>query len=173
MSWNSTGPKARAQRNGMERADPAEIRRLARAILRVQPLCLPMARLPRLLEALPDPAVIFGRDGVVLAANRALLRRAHRTRAEVDSGTVNLLDRVPDENYAVFEAAEGVFYGEASLARDLVRPLSLFARGDGPPVPDPYACAVFCPILEADGVVAGGLMALIQTDWEREKGGGL
>jgi len=160
MPEKAKEPMRRALRGIAGRASEAEVRRLRTAIRRAQPLHERIDALPRIVSALRCPAALFGRDGIVLTTNQALLRKVKRTEEEILAGKVNLLDRVPNENYAVFEAVEGVFFGRASAAGDLVRPLSLFVRGDGYLPRDPYTRAVFCPIIGEDGEIAAGMVAL-------------
>jgi hypothetical protein len=159
-----------AKKEGARRgsaAAQAGILRLTEALDAVRPLRMRPDALFRAVEAVPFPAALFDRDGAVWAASRVLLRRAKRTAEEADAGKINLLNRVTDENYAVFEAARIVFFGEACAVRGLVRPLSLFARGNGVVAADRYVRAVFCPVAGEDGRVERGVLALFEECQEK------
>ena len=145
-------------------SDADDIRLLTESIHAARSLRLHTDRLAKAMVAMPCPVAFFGRYGDVIKANRALLRLAKRKSSEVSAGTVNFLNRVTDENYAVFEAVEDVFCGKARVAEGLVYPLSLFAREDGCPGNDRYNGAVFCPVIGDDGVIEVGVMALISRD---------
>lgn len=144
----------------------AESLRLKEALEAVGPLQMGMESLSRAVGAAPFPVAAFDRDGVVRVASRALLRLAKRTASETAAGKINLLNRVTDENYALFEAVRNVFFGEA-CAVGLVRPLSLFVRGDGVISPDRYTRAVFCPVSEEDGRFVCGVLTLYEERQEK------
>ena len=140
----------------------ADTLRLTEAFDTVRPLQMRMDSLSRAVGAAPFPAAAFDRNGVVRIASRALLRLAKRTEAEAAAGKINLLNHVTDENYAVFEAVRNVFFGEACAVMDLVRPLSLFARGDGAIAHDRYSRAVFCPVVGENSRIECGVLKLYE-----------
>ncbi len=129
-------------------------------IRRFQLLAGDYCLLSRLIDHLPYPAAVFRRSGVLCLANRALIKEAGMNAAEIASGKINFLDRVTDENYAVFEAAEDVFLGEATIIRSLVSPLALFCRDDAVRVPDLYQSAFFFPI--GSGEIPCGVVMLMK-----------
>lgn len=112
----------------------------------------------QVIDNLPFPVAIFTYTGIVLMANDLLMKRAGIKIAELLEGKVNLLDRITDENYGVFEAAEDVFAGETTVVKDLVMPLTLFCRTEFSGQDDPYHTAVFFPVPDGNGKRNGAVM---------------
>ena len=115
-----------------------------------------------LIDHLPYPMAIFRRNGALCLANRRLMKEAGMKAEEISAGRINLLDRVTDENYAVFEAAEDVFLGETTVVRPLSSPLALFCRDDAFRDRDPYQCAVFFPAAGNHGEILCGAVVLMK-----------
>ena len=116
----------------------------------------------RVIDNLPYPVAVFGRSGALLMANHMLMKEAGIKTAEISAGKINFLDRVTDENYAVFEAAEDVFWGETTVVRPLFSPLALFCRDDIVRAPDTYQTAVFFPAGSGDGEILRGAVVLMR-----------
>lgn len=114
--------------------------------------------LSQIIDSLPFPVAIFGRNGVVHMANKILMHEAGIGENDVAEQKIKLLNRVTDENYEVFEAAEDVFVGETTVVKNLVFPLELFARDERQTEPDAYQNAIFFPIPEGGGLGAVMLM---------------
>ena len=141
--------------------DSTRTQRLYGSTERAQPSGCGVSLYAQILDNLPYPIAVFNRDGFVLMANRTLLNKSGRTEGEVAAGKVNFLDRVVDENYAVFEAVEHVFYGETTVARNLLIPLSLFCQDDEREVLDEYRSAVFFPVPDGKRNIAFGAVMLM------------
>lgn len=112
------------------------------------------------IDNLPFPVAIFGQSGVVRMANGILMKQAKIGTNELSQGKINLLDRVTDENYAVFEAVEGAFWGNTTMVKDLMFPLTLFRRDTSGEGPDPYHTAVFFPVPGSGGIQYGAVMLM-------------
>lgn len=111
----------------------------------------------------PYPIAIFDRSGMLTMANRALLQKANIRSDDVQAGRINFLSRITNENFAVVEAVEDIFLGETTLLKDLVEPLSMFARDDSiPDHSDCYHRAVFFPVAESSGSISYGSVMLMR-----------
>lgn len=131
-----------------------------RFISRFQLLVQHKGLFSQVIGNLPFPVAIFAYTGVVLMANNLLMQQAGIKPAELSEGKLNLLDRVTDENYGVFEAAEDVFAGETTVVKGLVLPLALFCRAESGAQDDPYHTAVFFPVPDGDGSRNGAVMLM-------------
>lgn len=133
---------------------------LATVVQRVQLLLQNEGLLSRVIEKLPLPVAIFERSGVVRMANDALLQQAGISGADILDERINLLNRVTNQNYAVFEAVEDSFLGDTTVVRALVSPLLLFCRGDYAADPDPYHTAIFFPVSVGDSIAYGAVVLM-------------
>lgn len=116
--------------------------------------------LSKSIDSLPFPLAVFERSGVVLAASGLLAKLAGIRENDLAVRKVNLLDRVTNENYGIFEAAEDVFAGETTLVENLNLPLGLFCGDETFSVPDPYRTAVFFPVHGAGGARCGAVVLM-------------
>lgn len=112
------------------------------------------------IDHLPFPVAIFEQNGVVRMANNILMKQAKIETNELSQGKVNLLDRVTNENYAVFAAAEDTFCGKITMARDLLFPLTLFRRDTSGEGSDPYHTAAFFPVSCSGSIRYGSVMLM-------------
>lgn len=145
----------RMQRDVQEKVESHE-----RFISRFQLLVQHEGLFSQVIDNLPFPVAIFAYTGVVRMANNLLMKLAGIKAAELLEGKLNLLDRVTDENYGVFEAAEDVFAGETTVVKDLVLPLALFCRAEFSVQDDPYHTAVFFPVPDKEGTRNGAVMLM-------------
>jgi len=131
-----------------------------RCINRFQLLAQNDGLFSQVIDNLPYPVAIFERSGVVRMANDTLIRQAKIRANDISEGKINLLNRVTDENYTVFEAAEDVFIGETTMLKNLVFPLALFHRDEAHKEQDAYQNAVFFPVPGSDGIKYGAVMLM-------------
>ena len=111
----------------------------------------------------PYPIAIFERNGVLTMVNHALLQRANIRPDDVQAGRINFLNRITNENFAVLEAVEDIFLGETTLLKNLVEPLSMFAKDDSvPDHGDCYQSAVFFPVVESSDNISHGAVMLME-----------
>lgn len=116
----------------------------------------------QVIENFPYPIAIFERSGVLIMANYALLQRANMRFDDVQAGRINFLNRICNENFAVLEAVEDIFLGETTLLKNLVEPLSMFARDNSvPDHSDCYESAVFFPVVDKSGSISHGAIMLM------------
>lgn len=115
----------------------------------------------QIMDSLPFPVAIFELSGVVRMANHMLMEQAKLNTAVLSQGNVNLLDRVTDENYGVFEAAENTHLGETTLVKNMATPLSLFSADQTEDFSDPYHTAIFFPVAD-DGDIRYGAVMLME-----------
>lgn len=145
----------RMQKDIEERVEAQE-----RYISRFQLLVQNDGLFSQVIDNLPYPVAIFEQSGVVRVANSILMKQAKIGANGLAQGTVNLLDRVTDENYAVFEAVEDIFLGDTTAVKDLVFPLTLFCKDMSGTESDPYHLAVFFPVPGSNGIRYGAVMLL-------------
>lgn len=127
---------------------------------RVQLLLQDRSLFSRVIANLPYPVALFEKSGAVILMNSLLLRQIGIRESDLLCGKINLLDRVTNENYAVFEAVEDVFLGDATVVKDLVSPLTLFGENVPEGETDPYHTAVFFPV-GANDVRCGVVMLMV------------
>lgn len=117
----------------------------------------------QVIGKLPFPIAIFERSGLLIMANHILLQRANIRPDDVQTGKINFLSRITNENFAVLEAVEDIFLGETTLLKNLVEPLSMFVRDDFVPNhSDGYESAVFFPVVESNDHISHGAMMLMK-----------
>lgn len=117
----------------------------------------------QIIRNFPYPIAIFERNGVLTMANHTLLQKANIRLDDIQAGRINFLNRITNENSAVLEAVEDIFLGETTLLKNLVEPLSMFARDDS--VPDHGDCfqsAVFFPVVESSDSISHGAAMLMK-----------
>lgn len=115
----------------------------------------------QVIDNFPYPIAVFGSNGVLSIANKALLNKAKLSASDVTERRINLLNRITNENYPVFEAVEHIFLGETTVLKNLVDPLSLFSKGDSCAAPSNFQSAVFFPIVESGGKITCGAVMLM------------
>lgn len=114
------------------------------------------------IDGFPCPVAIYERGGVLRGANRALLEKTDLRADQIPAGKTSFLDRITDENYALAEAAEGVFYGKTALLGRLFRPLGLFCQSLSHAPPDDCRSALLFPLPDKDGQIRLGVVMLMK-----------
>ena len=115
-----------------------------------------------LLNLFPCPVAIFKIGGYLHRINHALMESTDLQEDDVSGGAINFLARVTNENFAMLEAAEGVFYGKTALLSRLSYPLDLFCKSWSYPVRDDYRSALFFPLPDGDGSIRYGAVMLLK-----------
>ena len=115
-----------------------------------------------LLNLFPCPVAIFKMGGYLYRTNQALMKSTDLQTADVLKGSISFLARVTNENFAMLEAAEGVFYGRIALLSRLSYPLELFCKSWRYPVRDDYRSALFFPLPDGDGDIRYGAVMLLK-----------
>ncbi len=114
------------------------------------------------LDSLNYPVAIFKRGGVLCMVNRTLMEHTDLTAEDISEGRINFTGRLTNENYAMLEAADGVFYGKTALLSRLDYPLSLFCRHWTYSVPKNYHSALFFPLPNREGQIPFGVVILMK-----------
>ncbi|MEM5767284.1 MAG: hypothetical protein AAGU32_03200 [Bacillota bacterium] len=115
-----------------------------------------------LLNLFPCPVAIFGRDGVLHRVNNVLTESTDLGEGDVPDGNISFLGRITNENYAILEAAEGVFYGKTALLSRLSYLLELFCKSWNYPVGDDYHSALIFPLPDREGCITYGVVMLLK-----------
>ena len=115
-----------------------------------------------LLDLFPCPVALFKMGGYLHRANRALMENTDLQEDDISGGTLNFLARITNENFAMLEAAEGVFYGKTALLSRLSYPLELFCKSWNYPVRGNYRSALFFPLPDGDGNIRYGAVMLMK-----------
>lgn len=108
------------------------------------------------------PIAIFERGGALINVNSALIENTDIKTENIYARKINFLDRVTNENYAILEAAEGVFYGKTALLSRLSYPLQLFCRSSGFLVSYEYHSALLFPLPDDKGLIPFGVIMLMK-----------
>lgn len=110
----------------------------------------------------PCPAAVFARGGVIHKANRILIEKTDLNIDEIPMGKISFLDRITNENFALAEAAEGVFYSKTALLSHLSYPLELFCKSWSHQVQDDYHSVLLFPLPDCQGRIPFGIIMLMQ-----------
>ena len=113
-------------------------------------------------DQFPCPVAVFARGGVIHKANRTLIEKTDLSRDEIPTGKISFLDRITNENFALAEAVEGVFYGKTALLSRLSYPLELFCKSWSYQVPDDYHSALLFPLPDSEGRIPFGIVMLMK-----------
>lgn len=114
------------------------------------------------IDRFPCPVAVFARGGVIHKANRTLIEKTDLSRDEMPTGKISFLDRITNENFALAEAVEGVFYGKTALLSRLSYPLELFCKSWSYQVPDDYHSALLFPLPDSEGRIPFGIVMLMK-----------
>lgn len=114
------------------------------------------------IDQFPCPVAIFERGGVIHKANRTLIKKTDLSRDEMPRGKISFLDRIINENFALAEAVEGVFYGKTALLSRLSYPLELFCKNWRYQVPNHYRSALLFPLPDREGSIPFGIIMLMK-----------
>ncbi len=115
-----------------------------------------------LLNLFPCPVAMFKMGGYLHRVNHTLMENTDLREEDVLEGTVNFLARVTNENFAMLEAVEGVFYRKTALLSKLSYPLELFCKSWSYPVRDDYHSALFFPLPSGDEDIRYGIVMLMK-----------
>ena len=115
-----------------------------------------------LLNLFPYPAALFKRGGILYRINDTLLESTDLREGDVPDGNINFLSRITNENFAMLEAAEGVFYGKTALLSRLSHPLELFCKNWSYRVRDDCHSALFFPLPDENGNIQYGAVMLMK-----------
>ncbi len=115
-----------------------------------------------MLDLFSCPVALFKKGGVLYRANRALIENTGLQTDEILAGKINFLDRVTNDNYAILEAAEGVFYGKTALLCRLSYLMELFCRSWSFPVSGDYHSALLFPLPDTQGFIPFGVVMLMK-----------
>lgn len=110
----------------------------------------------------PCPVAVFTRGGVIYKANRTLIEKTDLSKNEIPTGKISFLDRITNENFALAEAVEGVFYGKTALLSRLSYPLELFCKSWSYQVPDGYHSALLFPLQDSEVSIPFGVVILMK-----------
>lgn len=108
------------------------------------------------------PVVVFARGGLIHKANHTLLEKTDLSIDEMATGKINFLDRVTNENFALAEAVEGVFYGKTALLSRLSCPLELFCKSWSYQVLDDCHSALLFPLPDRERRIPFGVVMLMK-----------
>ncbi len=131
-------------------------------IKRVQALIQTEADPLPLLNFFPYPVALFKRGGILYRINNALMESTDLREGDVPDGNINFISRITNENFAMLEAAEGVFYGKTALLSRLSHPLELFCKSWSYTVCDDYRSALFFPLPDDGGDIRYGAVMLLK-----------
>lgn len=110
----------------------------------------------------PCPVAVFARGGLIHKANRTLLEKTDLSIDEMPTGKISFLDRITNENFALAEAVEGVFYGKTALLSRLSYPLELFCKRWSYEVLEDYHSALLFPLPDREGHIPFGIIMLMK-----------
>lgn len=116
----------------------------------------------QVIDNFPFPIAIFEQSGVLTIANKTLLSKAKLSASDVTEHRINLLNRITNENYPVFEAVEDIFLGETTVLKNLVDPISLFSRDDSCVAPSNFQSTVFFPVVKSGRKITHGAVMFIK-----------
>ena len=74
---------------------------------------------PTAFESLSYPIAAYGRDGVIVGANRYFREVARITAKEIQNGSVSFFDCLIENNAMLLEAAHNAFDGEEKVYEDI------------------------------------------------------
>lgn len=114
------------------------------------------------IDHFPCPVAVFSRGGVIHKANHTLIEKTDLSRDEIPTGKISFLDRITNENFALAEAVEGVFYGKTALLSRLSYPLELFCKSWSYQAPDDYHSALLFPLPDSEGRIPFGIVMLMK-----------
>lgn len=110
----------------------------------------------------PCPVAIFERGGVIRTANRVLIEKTDLKVEELSMQKINFLDRITNENFALAEAVEGVFYGKVALLSHISYPLELFCKSWSYMIDDDFHSALLFPLPDSEGRITFGIVMLMK-----------
>lgn len=134
----------------------------ARFIKQVQCLMQNESDQLSVINHFPCPVAVFARGGVIHKANRTLLEKTDLSTDEMSTEKISFLNRITNENFALVEAVEGVFYGKIALLSRLSYPLELFCKSLNYEVLDDFHSALLFPILDGEGRIPFGVVMLMK-----------
>ena len=151
MSGNKTKEQLLAELIEFQKLLEEKIETQDRMIQKFQVLSQNEGLFSQVIHYFPYPLVVFTRDGVIKMANQVFFTETNRDPVDISEGRINMLSRITTENYEVLESIQGTFSGEMKLLRNLIAPLSMFARDNDSLNPKNYGSAIFFPLTGSDG----------------------
>lgn len=142
----------------MEKALAAQ----GRFIKRFQALAQREGDIMPMLDLFDCPVAVFQKEGVLHRVNRTLRESTDLREGDVPEGSLSFLARITKENFAMLEAAEGIFYGRNALLGRLSFPLELFCKRCFYPVRGDYHSALFFPLPDGEGCIRYGAVMLMR-----------
>lgn len=139
-----------------------ELAAQARLIKRFQVLAQTEDDMMPMLDLFDCPVALFKKGGVLHRINRTLMESTDLKEGDIPEGNISFLARITDENFAMLEAAEGVFYGKNALLGRLSSPLELFCKSWLYPVRSDYHSALFFPLPDGEGRIRYGAVMLMR-----------
>lgn len=115
-----------------------------------------------LLNLFACPVAMFKPGGYLHRVNHALMENTDLRESDLSDRNISFLDRITSENFAMLEAAEGVFYGKTALLSRLSNPLALFCKNWSYPTRDIYHSALFFPLTDDEGHISCGVVMLLK-----------
>ena len=115
-----------------------------------------------LLNLFSCPVAVFKMGGYLHRVNQVFMESTDLQEEDVSGGTINFLARVTNENFAMLEAAEGVFYGKTALLSRLSFLLELFCKSWSYTVSDDYHSVLFFPLSDSCGHTPLGVVMLMK-----------
>lgn len=112
----------------------------------------------QVIDNFPYPIAIFDKSGVLTIANKILISKAKLSTGDVTARRINLLNRITNENYSVFQAVEDIFLGETTVLKNLVDPISLFSKDDSCSISSSFQSTVFFPVVGSSRKITHGVI---------------
>ncbi len=117
----------------------------------------------QVISNFPYPLAIFDSGGTLIMANQILLQKASIRHSDIDEKRINFFSRITNENAEVLQAAEDTFLGETTHLKNLIEPLTMFARDDSfTEHSGDYQSAVFFPLYSASRIITHGAVLLMR-----------
>lgn len=108
------------------------------------------------------PVAVFERGGILHKANRSLMEQTDLQTEDIIARKINFLGRITNENFAMLEATDGVFYGKTALLSRLTAPLGLFCKHWSCSVSKDYHSTLFFPLPDREGQIPFGVVMLLK-----------
>ncbi|MGI6175668.1 MAG: hypothetical protein ACOYJC_05835 [Christensenellales bacterium] len=115
-----------------------------------------------ILNLFDCPIALFKKGGVLHRVNQTLMENTDLVNGDIPQRNISFLERITNENFAMLEAAEGVFYGKNALLSQLTSPLELFCKSWIYPVCEDYKSALFFPLPDGEGHIRYGAVMLVK-----------
>jgi hypothetical protein len=108
------------------------------------------------------PVALYKKHGILYKMNQSLMENTDLRESDLSEGSIRFLDRITNENFAMLEAVQAVFYGKTSILSSLSHPLELFCKSWSYPTSDDYHSAFFFPLPVGKGDILQGAVMLLK-----------